>query len=53
MILPPSLAFTKKVPTTEATIDTAPSSSGNRMAFKPSDCMVRPASSMVATTVTA
>jgi hypothetical protein len=29
MILPPSLAFTKNVPTIEATIDTAPSTSGN------------------------
>ncbi len=28
MILPPSRAFTKKVPTMEATIDTAPSTSG-------------------------
>ena len=53
MILPPSLTLTKKVPATEATIDTAPSSSGYSMALTPSACMVRPASSMVATSVTA
>ena len=53
MILPPSRVLTKNVPMTDATIDTAPSSNGYSTAFTPSACMVSPASSMVATTVTA
>ena len=53
MILPPSTALTKKVPTMEATMDAAPSASGYITADPSGVASIRPPSSMVATSVTA
>ncbi len=53
MILPPSDTFTKKVPMMEATMDAEPSASGYSTAFSPMPDIMRPPSSMVATSVTA
>jgi hypothetical protein len=53
MILPPSRADTKKVPTIEDTMEIEPSSSGKITAFRPMSAISRPPSSMVATSVTA
>ncbi len=53
MILPPSFADTKNVPMIDAMIDAPPSTSGYSTAFEPASFITRPASSIVATIVTA
>jgi hypothetical protein len=53
MILPPGVAFTKKVPITDARIETPPSTSGYSTPFGPTSVAITTASNIVAMMVTA